>query len=90
MTYYATGRVVYSTANNKNTAMTNMQNVLNSFPNVIGYTSAYPAGLNSESTTVVTFSLEVPDADVNTFRSQFATAWGSAAKTSGQTGVSKH
>jgi hypothetical protein len=89
MAYYATGRVVYSTANNKNTAFTQMTNVLNNFPNIVGVDSVYPAGLNSESTTVVTFSLEVPDADVDAFRSQFAAAWSSAVSSRTQTGVAK-
>lgn len=84
--YYATGKITYSTTANKTTAMTAMQNALNAFPNVTGFTSAYPAGLVTLSTTAITFSLAIPDSDFVAFRSQFVAAWSGSTRTSSQTG----
>jgi hypothetical protein len=72
----ATGNITYSNQTTRNAAVTAINNVLASYPEVTGTASAFPAGVATSGTTVLTFSLSVPDStDIEAFRVAMLTAW---------------
>lgn len=79
MTYLITGSLAYSTQANRNTAKTNINNVLAGYT-ITSVATSLSAGVVDSGTTGLTISIRCADADVNALRLALLTAWSSAAR----------
>jgi hypothetical protein len=74
MTYLIHGNITYSTAGNRNSALSAIQTTMASY-SYENVTSLVPAGINSSGTAALTISITVSDADVEAVRMALKTAW---------------
>lgn len=80
MSYLIYGSLAYSTQANRNTAKTNVDNVLASYSVTNVAVGGFTAGVNTSGTTGLTISIRCSDADINALRFALLTAWSSGAR----------
>jgi len=79
MTYLIVANLNYTTQANRNTALTNINNVLAGYT-VTSVASSQPAGVNTNGTTGITISIECNDADANALSAALLPAWTATAR----------
>lgn len=79
MSYIVIGRLTYSTQTNRNTALNAINNTLANFT-YQGVDTSLPAGVTTSGTTIITISIQVNDADVDTIRMALLSSWTIAAR----------
>jgi len=77
--YLVYGTITYSTAANRNSALSAINNALLSY-SATGVTTAFPSGVNTSGTAALTVSLQVPDHQVEGVNDALRTAWTSVTR----------
>lgn len=88
--YYVTGTITYTTANNRNSANSALQAVLDNYAGIVnGVETAISAGLSTSGSTGLNISVSVPDEYIEQFRLDILGAWSGNARSSVYVGVFK-
>jgi hypothetical protein len=88
--YIYAGTITYSNTSNRNTALSAIETELANWPTITGIATAYPAGVNTSGSTVLTISLLVPDeATVDGFRNAMVSKWSAGVRSASVLAISK-
>ena len=82
--YMYTGSFTYTSRNNRNAALAQINAAIADYPSVTPTTSEFAttSGTTTQGSTGLTVSYLVPEADIETFRNAMHTAWQAAARSS--------
>lgn len=80
MAYLIVGNLAYSNQSNRNTAQTNINNVLASYSTTAVASTGIAAGVNASGTTALTISILCNDSDAEALRMALLTAWTSGTR----------
>lgn len=82
MPYLILGSLTYASQANRDSAKTSILAVLATYPQITGVTTGLTSGVNTPSTTVLTISMQVPDATTaELVRVSLIAAWSAMPRT---------